>query len=268
MSNSPWANLALASFDIQRAVIRQGQQALTQSLALQRTANRLALAGLRGQEALLRQGTDVARTATHGSLQSMHALFGVDSTLMQAHHRTVDEQFTRFERIQSAVFDATDQQLELGIESFEDVSRMYVDALVRLTDQSLETLDTVEEQTVEGIEQFDEQVREQVTLTRDAQARLGDRFERQAEQTEALLQRLTEQIEEHAAGPAASRADERAADPWVENLGMSGSCFADRLREAGIETFGDLAEADPETVAEAAGVSVDRAEEWIGEASR
>jgi len=46
-----------------------------------------------------------------------------------------------------------------------------------------------------------------------------------------------------------------------------GSTYADRLREAGIETTAALAAADPESVAEAAEVSESRAIEWIDQVS-
>ncbi|MEF8882909.1 MAG: helix-hairpin-helix domain-containing protein, partial [Halapricum sp.] len=45
-----------------------------------------------------------------------------------------------------------------------------------------------------------------------------------------------------------------------------GSTYADRLSEAGVETVADLATSDPETLAEEAGISESRIENWVGRA--
>ncbi|WP_136717001.1 class III poly(R)-hydroxyalkanoic acid synthase subunit PhaC [Halorientalis salina] len=63
----------------------------------------------------------------------------------------------------------------------------------------------------------------------------------------------------------ATLADEDAAD--VEGVNGIGPTYADRLREAGIETVADLADADAATVADAAQVSADRARDWIDQAA-
>ena len=49
----------------------------------------------------------------------------------------------------------------------------------------------------------------------------------------------------------------------VEAVTGIGPTYGERLREAGIEGVSDLSEADPEYVAETAGVSVDRARGWV-----
>ena len=49
----------------------------------------------------------------------------------------------------------------------------------------------------------------------------------------------------------------------VEAVDGVGPTYAERLRAAGMRTVAQLAESDPETVADAADVSPDRAEKWI-----
>lgn len=282
MSQIESADPVLALFDAQRTMIRQGQQAFERTLALQRTANQMALTGLQGQAALQRQGTNLARTATHSSLRSMEALFGMADSPRE--YEAIDEQFAQLRQTQSEVFDAMEQQLELGAESFGELSEEYVDTLEEQTELTLETLDVVEDQTAEGVDQFGEQVREQFARTRDVQSQLEDQFDRQTEQTEELLERQAEwteqfqqQLEEQvetmppvgavearAPGGTAGRMGERP----IEDIDGIGPTFADRLREEGLETVGDLTEATTETVAEAADVSEEQADEWIAEASR
>ncbi len=53
----------------------------------------------------------------------------------------------------------------------------------------------------------------------------------------------------------------------LEVVSGIGGTYADRLREAGIETMTDLAAADVSTVADAADVSESRAEDWVEQAS-
>ncbi|MWG34777.1 class III poly(R)-hydroxyalkanoic acid synthase subunit PhaC [Halomarina oriensis] len=64
-------------------------------------------------------------------------------------------------------------------------------------------------------------------------------------------------VEDEDAGPAG------VAGEGVEVVDGIGPTYAERLREAGIETVSDLAESDAETVAEAAGVGETRAQEWL-----
>jgi polyhydroxyalkanoate synthase len=61
--------------------------------------------------------------------------------------------------------------------------------------------------------------------------------------------------------------DERGDTTDIEVISGIGGTYADRLREAGIETAADLAAADISTVADAAEISETRAEDWIEQAS-
>jgi predicted flap endonuclease-1-like 5' DNA nuclease len=56
------------------------------------------------------------------------------------------------------------------------------------------------------------------------------------------------------------------ASPPVEEISGIGPTYAGRLEAAGIETVADLADADAETVAEAAETAPSRASDWIEQA--
>ncbi|HEX6147360.1 MAG TPA: helix-hairpin-helix domain-containing protein [Acidimicrobiia bacterium] len=56
---------------------------------------------------------------------------------------------------------------------------------------------------------------------------------------------------------------EPPSKPTVDTIDGIGPVFAERLTEAGLATVTDLAEASPDRVAEAAGVSAARARTWI-----
>ncbi|HET7324282.1 MAG TPA: class III poly(R)-hydroxyalkanoic acid synthase subunit PhaC [Halococcus sp.] len=57
------------------------------------------------------------------------------------------------------------------------------------------------------------------------------------------------------------------SDADIESVSGIGGTYADRLREAGIETTTDLAAADTSTVADAAGISESRARDWVEQTS-
>ena len=67
--------------------------------------------------------------------------------------------------------------------------------------------------------------------------------------------------------PPAFRSPPPDTDPAVDTIDGIGPVFAKRLTAAGIPTVARLAEASPDTVAEAAGVSAARARSWIDQAS-
>lgn len=62
-------------------------------------------------------------------------------------------------------------------------------------------------------------------------------------------------------------AEETAGDDALTSIKGIGDAYAERLAAAGIETVGDLAEADADTVAEEADVPPTRLERWIERAN-
>lgn len=67
--------------------------------------------------------------------------------------------------------------------------------------------------------------------------------------------------------PPSFRVPPAEEDPAVDTIDGIGPVFAKRLADAGIGTVSRLAQASPDSVAEAAGVSSARARSWIDQAS-
>jgi predicted flap endonuclease-1-like 5' DNA nuclease len=65
---------------------------------------------------------------------------------------------------------------------------------------------------------------------------------------------------------ATEELDDAAGGEPVDAIKGIGSAYAERLAEAGVETVGDLVNADPEALAEATGVSETRIERWADRA--
>ncbi|MFB6171187.1 MAG: helix-hairpin-helix domain-containing protein [Haloarculaceae archaeon] len=73
----------------------------------------------------------------------------------------------------------------------------------------------------------------------------------------------SETADETSADDDADADDDAADDRPVDSLTGIGSAYAERLADAGVETVGDLVEADPLTVAEESGISEKRIERWM-----
>lgn len=77
---------------------------------------------------------------------------------------------------------------------------------------------------------------------------------------EAVAEEASEEIEAESVGPAGTEGSD------LEEVDGIGPTYAERLRDGGIRTIAELAEADPEDIATFAGVGTARAEDWIQQA--
>jgi polyhydroxyalkanoate synthase len=84
-----------------------------------------------------------------------------------------------------------------------------------------------------------------------------------AEDTEEATDESASGTDEVASASADDAADERGDGTDIEDVSGIGGTYADRLREAGIETTADLAAADVSMVADAAEIPESRAEDWL-----
>ena len=111
----------------------------------------------------------------------------------------------------------------------------------------------IEETVAEHVDSFDVETETEA----EADVDVGDESETVEDIDEADV---GTDVAEEGSGPAAAEGRE------FEQIDGVGATYADRLREAGVETIADLAESDAETVAEATGVSEKRARDWIDQA--
>lgn len=279
-------------FDAQRTLVKQGEQTVKQGFGFQRSANRLAMTGLKSQESFQRQGLELAQAATQAYVNTVAMMTGSQPSREQYY---VDDTFARLKRTHAQLFDVAERELDRGITSFDELSDEYVDALDRQIDQLLETHRTIEDETAQNFAELSETLREQLKRTQEVQDRLEDRFEEQSTQAEEMLRTQIDQAEEfqreleretertrrelreeswvdeprqtvEVRRTEAERTGEREPEHELERIDGIGPTFRDRLVKAGITSLDELAAADPETVAGAADISEERAEEWIEEA--
>ncbi|ELY83083.1 helix-hairpin-helix domain-containing protein [Natrinema pallidum] len=265
-------------FDAQRTAVKQSQQLLTQGMTTQRTVDAMVLTGFKGQASLQRHQLEIAQAATHGSVSAMAALLPSDDATDA--HRSVDESFERLKRTHAAVYDALERELEQGVDSADELSAAFVDALDDQTDQLLEMTEAVEDRTVDTVDEFSGHFRDHLERTQELQDRLEDQLERQTGDIEALLERQAEQIEQFQQQltdqtEAVTReipiqgtdephtAIETDPEHTLESVEGIDAETRDKLSAAGIATVDDLTRAGPEAVAEAADISETRAKDWI-----
>lgn len=268
-------------FDAQRIAVKQNRQAVKQGLAFQRNVGKMTAGALRGQESLQRQTVELAQAGVQGTFEAMRAM--TDGDGMTEQRETVDEAFAQLKETHSEIFGVLERELDRGLDSFDELSQEYVEALEEVTDQLLETQRTMEDETVRAAEEFSEDLIGQLERSQAMLDQLEDQFERQTERTEQLFERQVEgaeqyqqQLEEQAeqmqrqiqratpgSGAAEDVVDESQRLELIDGLGNT---FRDRLVGAGVTSIDELAAADPETVADAAEVSEDRARDWIDQA--
>ncbi|MFC6716616.1 helix-hairpin-helix domain-containing protein [Natrialbaceae archaeon GCM10025810] len=289
-----------ALFDVQRTAIKQSQQAIKQGLAVQRSTDKLTKNTLKAQESVQRQGLELAQATAHSYFGAAAAFASAGQSGGQQIHseaqqgsptQAIDQTFAQLKETHSEFYDTLERELDRGIDSFDDLSEEYVEALDEQVDGLMESTRTVEDQTTENVSEFSQSLHEQLERTQEIQEQLEEEFERQTQQAEQLLERQAEQaeqfqqdLEEEAermqrqlraqsrdagtVGGAAADAgtDTRDVESELELIEGLDSTYAERLEDAGITSIEDLVDADSQRVASVAEVSQDRAVQWIQQA--
>lgn len=259
------------AFEIQRTGIKQSQQMIQQSVAFQQNAARLALSGLKAQDAMQHQGIEVTRAAAHSYLDAVDATTPDDRSHVDQLRQSVDEQFAQFrdnhariaadvERHSEEGVDAYDEIVEASLDTFAEQIATLLEAHEGLENQTTDTFDDLEVQTDKFQQAFQERMDEQLENIERFHATSQEQFDEQFQQIEKVQAQLTEQVEQLQDQLPRGSAE---ADGQLENIEGLGSTYADRLREAGIETPTELTTTSVETVAETAEVPASQAQNWV-----
>lgn len=134
-NNNPTLPISTA-FELQRDAIRQGQEAFEQSLEFQQRMNRAMLEGMDTQEEAQRSGVEFSQQAIHAYLDTLEASVPGAAGGVNEIRQTVDEQFETLLDAHSEAFEATEQEVERGIDSYDEFSESYLEAL----DEQLDAL--------------------------------------------------------------------------------------------------------------------------------
>jgi predicted flap endonuclease-1-like 5' DNA nuclease len=184
---------------------------------------------------------------------------------------SVDIEFARFESTQDQAWDDFESTF---LDAFDDLSDQQQRLFARSVDAYLDAQEDTERTTIRGVRQAEEvaetaqQQTEEVTETARRQTeQVGEAVQQQAEEVAETTQQQVEEATRaggNGRGAVAEAADESTEDDEaLEIIEGLGETYANRLRSAGIESIGQLAQTGSETVADTAEVSESRANEWI-----
>jgi predicted flap endonuclease-1-like 5' DNA nuclease len=205
-------------------------------------------------------------------------LDAVESAVDDEEYRSaMNGQLYDFEAAQDDAWD----EFESGfVEAFDALNAQQQRVVAQSVEAFIDAHHDAERQTVEGVRQA-EQAAE--TAQRQGQ-QVAETAQHQTEQAARTVQQQTQEVVETAAEGAEEIAEESAdateeiasesADVDIdvededdgqelESIEGLGPTYADRLRQYGIQSVEHLAQADGETVADAAQISEERAGEWI-----
>ena len=193
-----------AAFAMQRTAITGSRRAIQQGLDLQRTAGRLALAGLESQEAMQRHGVELLHAATRSYLDGVAATAPVGEADVEPVREATDEGFARLTAAHAETFDAFERAAEATVESHDELAASSADAIdegveelldahEELHRETLATIDEAEERTEEFQHAFEAQLDEQLERTAELQQAFEARIDDQLDEAAAFQERLREQ---------------------------------------------------------------------------
>lgn len=191
----------------------------------------------------------------------------------------VEDQLATVEDNHVAVLEAFEANLAEGTEVAEDVTDEFLAALDEQFDAVLAANEDAEAETIEVADEVEAEITALVEEFEVQAAEVAEAFEaaieQSVEQFETGATAVGEQVTEANAQVAEANADlaeaaqeqvaaqVEAADESLQAIDGLGSTYADRLREAGVDSLAALAEANVDLVAETAEVSETQAEKWI-----
>lgn len=209
------------------------------------------------QEKLNRQGLDLTK-------QAVTPVVGIAPGDEDDAERRVEDAFDQIEETQADLFADLQEAAERGVDTSEEVTEWSVEFVEKLR----EAAQDVESDVEDAAEEIDAELEETADDVEVELEETADEIETDVEETAESAAETAEQAAQDAADTVEDVADDGTADASANVVDVDGigKTYAARLEDAGVETPGDLATTSAADVAEAAGVSEERASEWIQQA--
>lgn len=176
----------------------------------------------------------------------------------------LEQQFEEFDAVQSEAWDEFESEFA---ESFEELSAQQKELVEQSVEAFLDAQQDTQQQTVQGVQQG-QQIAQMVQQQTEQAAQAAEKatevtIASAAEGAEEAAQQAEVQVADASVEAEEDAGTDNEADEELEAIEGLGATYADRLRNYGIESITHLVQADSETVADAAQISEDRANEWI-----
>ena len=166
------------TFEMQRKSIEQGQQALHRTVEMQKQFSGAFADGLESTESAQRRLVELQQETIHQTLDAIEANVPGADTGTEEVREVVDDQFEQLLANHEEAFDVLAEELDEGMTTYDEMTADYLDALGEQVDLVLETHEELETQSVEAVEE------------------LGEQVEEMQEQVEEMTEQMQEQVEE------------------------------------------------------------------------
>ena len=176
-----YTNPVETTFEMQRRSIKQGQQAMEQTLLLPARVGEATVEGLDGQESLQRRFVEFQQESLHSVLDAIDEAVPGAAASTDEVRAAVDDQYEMLLDNHAEFFENLERSVEEGFDAYDELSEESIEALSELIESMVEAHEELEAQSVEATEQVTEQV---------------DEIQEQVEEVQAQIQRLSEEAAE------------------------------------------------------------------------
>jgi predicted flap endonuclease-1-like 5' DNA nuclease len=247
-TNSPVS----AVFDLQRNAIEQTHEAVRRGFDTQQRIGE-AFVDFDPAKQANERSYDAVRTVVDGYFDAVESTMDDQHDQLDDVRAAVDEHLDVLEANQADAIEAVEANAQDGNEAVDELFEQVIEAMDAQFEAVLDAHAGTESQTVEAIDGFEDTLEE-----------LQGEFETRFEQFEAQVTELEQHVQGLQNEPAESAHKQTEEhDESLDTIDGVGQTYVDRLQDHGIESFAGLAGANTDTVAEAADVSRDQADEWI-----
>lgn len=270
-----------AVFDFQRDAMMRTRETIQRSIETQQEFGE-AFVDFESAKEASERSYDTVRTVTGLYFDAAESISPAGGQPFGEFRAAVEEGLDRIENSQLEAIETFEANLKESGDSADQFVEEFLAVLDDGFEAALEASEDAESNTVEAVEGVQEGIEELETELESRSEELTGSVEGGLERFEESVEELHEQAEKLADetgaveitpdGTEAERDGEDAGqvadetepdgDP-LESINGIGPAYAGRLREAGIGSVDAVADADVETLADAAEVPETRAERWI-----
>ncbi|WP_436935873.1 hypothetical protein [Halovenus marina] len=174
-----------ATFEMQRQSIKQGQDALEQSIELQKQFGQAFVSGLESQQQAQQTLVETSHGAVTETFDFMEAnVPGVEAVIGQL-RTAVDDGYDELLEAHAEAYDEVFANVDESMDAYDEFSAEYLEALDEQLELVLDAHGQFETQSVEATEQVAEQVGELEQTVEDVQAQIEEVSEQAADAIEA-----------------------------------------------------------------------------------
>jgi paraquat-inducible protein B len=185
-----------AAFEMQRSAIKQSQQAVENGFEFQKRMNAAMLGNFDTTEDAQRQTVELAEAGIHNYLDAVEATVPGSAATVEQMRANVETQFESLYEAHAEAFDVAEGEFAKGVDTYDDMTAQYVEAMNEQLETLLESHADVEEQVLKAFEQAENQMEEMQAQMEAQGEEMQAQFQEQFEQFQAQIEEMQAQMEE------------------------------------------------------------------------